>query len=1029
MTPAPLLKATHKSIKAYYERLKEIHDQGASHEGAVREAFKDLLHDAARLKKWVLLTETSLKVKGGTVRPDAILQDEYYQQRGYWEAKDTDDDLEAEIQKKIAKGYPLKNTIFEDTRRAVLFQNGDACFRADLHDPQQAADLLNLFLSHSEPAIEDFERAVGEFKERIPQLAKGLDAKIKLAHRENKTFQAAYDSFYELARNALNPNLSADAVDEMLIQHLLTERLIREIFNNPDFVRKNVIAAELEKVVDALTSQHFDRTEFLKQLNRFYVAIENAARMIESFTEKQHFLNTVYERFFQGYSVKVADTHGIVYTPQEIVEFMCAAVEEVLREEFGAGLGDEGVNILDPATGTGSFIVHLLRRTPREKLEQAYRHQMFANEVMLMPYYIASLNIEHEYYELTGTYEPFEGLCFVDTLDLAAADYQPELPYFAEKNAERVQRQKKTPITVIIANPPYNVGQLNENDNNKNRLYDLVDRRVGQTYARSSRASNKRALYDPYVKFFRWATDRLRTSGGIVCFVSNNSFVDQVAFDGMRKHLAQDFTTIYHIDLHGNVRQNPKLSGTTHNVFGIQVGVGITLAVRVPKKTKRHIFYSRVPEQWRKEQKLNWLAEQVTSSSSKPLEVVKWEKLLPDEHHTWLIDSFKDQYADFIPIGSKQVKLGQKRREKAFFRIYSRGLETTRDAWVYDFNIQSLATKVRKTIDTYNGEVDRWERAGRPKGIDGFVNADSKVIKWSSRLKETLQRRQFAEYDSHKLRKALYRPFTRQYVFFDSILNHRQGVLPHIFPKQETEQENLLIWLKVGSEWPMFALISNTIVDLLPQGGSQCFPFYVYDVDGSNRRENITDWGFHRFQKHYHDDAITKEDIFYYVYGVLHHPGYRSKYADNLKRELPHIPFAPDFRAFSEAGRKLATLHLEYEQMPEYRLDMAVDQSKPLSYRVEKMRLSKDKTALKVNDSITLRGIPEAAFDYRLGNRSALEWVIDQYQVKEDKRSGIVSDPNNPDDPKYIVRLVGQVIQVSVETAKIVKGLPEDFGG
>ncbi len=357
-----------------------------------------------------------------------------------------------------------------------------------------------------------------------------------------------------------------------------------------------------------------------------------------TFRDKQHFLNTIYERFFRGYSVKVADTHGIVYTPQPIVDFMWASVAEALETEFGLSLSSPGVNILDPCTGTGNFIVNLMRRVPRRDLPRMYSEQLFANEVMLMPYYISALNIEHAYLELTGKYEPFEGLCFVDTLDLAE---DRQLPMFAEKNTERVARQRRSPITVIIGNPPYNVGQLNENDNNKNRKYPVIDRRISETYAKDSKATNKNALSDAYVKFFRWATDRLDGRDGIVCFVSNNSFVDQIAFDGMRKHLVQDFTRIDHIDLHGNVRKNPKLSGTTHNVFGIQVGVGITLAVRC--KGEKRLRYHRVPEFWRKEEKLAWLNERK----------VPWQVLKPDAAHTWLVPQNADQFAGFLPIDER----------------------------------------------------------------------------------------------------------------------------------------------------------------------------------------------------------------------------------------------------------------------------------------------------------------------------------------------------------------------------------------
>ncbi len=1016
MPSTATIKPNHKAIQAYYTALKDYSDQGVEHETALRSAFQLVLADTGKAHGWMLIPELSLKVSGKTVRPDGTLRDDYYLPRGYWEAKDTADKLDDEIRKKAAKGYPLSNTIFEDTRQAVLYQSGSEVFRADLTSPQAVADLLNQFYSYAEPDIESFEQAVSEFAERVPELAKGLDDKIKAAHKSNTKFQTAYAAFYELCQTSLNPNISQSAVDEMLVQHLLTERLFRKIFNNPDFVSKNVIAAEIEKVIQALTSQSFSREDYLKSLDRFYRAIEDAAHGLEDFSEKQQFLNSIYERFFQGYSTRIADTHGIVYTPQPIVDFMCASVVEVLQTEFGKSLGDKDVVILDPCTGTGNFIVNLLRRVPKHDLEAMYRDRLFANEIMLLPYYIAALNIEHAYYELTGQYESFEGLCFVDTLDIAQ---RRQLSFLTEKNSQRVERQKAAPITVIIGNPPYNTHQQDENDNNKNRKYDEIDRRIRETYAKDSAATNKNALSDAYVKFFRWAIDRLQGRDGIVCYVSNNSFVDQIAFDGMRKHLLQDFTHIYHVDLHGNVRQNPKLSGTTHNVFGIQVGVGITMAIRSNQHQEHCLHYNRVAEDWRKEEKYRWLAQKANVKN------IDWQALTPDNRHTWLIPENADTYAAFLPIGSKETKSAKADDVKTIFKLYGRGVATSRDDVVYHFDQGKLAERVKQFIEDYNGEVDRYRRSGNKANPDDFVHYDK--IKWSRDLKQDLQRGRYAKFLDKKIRTSLYRPFCKQYLFFDRVLNEEVYVFPQIFPIPATEQENRVIWLKVGSEWPMFALMANTLVDLLPQGGSQCFPFYVYDEDGSNRRENITDWALAQFRTHYGDESISKWDIFYYVYGVLHHPGYREKFADNLKRELPRIPFAPDFRAFESAGRKLADLHLNYETAAPYNLRWLEANDTPLSYRVEKMRLNKDKTALTVNDSLTLADIPAAAYQYRLGNRSALEWVIDQYQVSTDKRSGITSDPNRADDPRYIVDLVGRVVAVSIETVKIVTGLPDAY--
>ncbi|MBL8880458.1 MAG: N-6 DNA methylase, partial [Phycisphaerales bacterium] len=978
--------------------------------------------------------------------------------------------------------------------------------------------------------------------QRVPDLAEGLKKKIEQAHKSNKNFQKAFGDFFELCRTSLNPNLSQAAVDEMLIQHILTERLIREIFDNPEFVRRNVIAAEVEKVMQAMTSQSFDRNTYLRELDRFYVAIEHAARTMTDFADKQHFLNTVYERFFQGYSVKLADTMGIVYTPQEIVDFMCASVAEVLEKEFGKHLWSDDVYIIDPCTGTGNFIVNLIRRIPKKHLEDVYKHRLFANEIMLLPYYIAALNIEHAYFEQAGTYEAFEGLCFVDTLDLAE-HAQKQLGFMTAANTKRVERQRKSPITVVIGNPPYNTGQKSENEDNKNRRYPFIESRVRVTYARDSGATNKNALSDAYVKFFRWAADRLQSRPGIVCFVSNNSFVEQLAFDGFRRHLLQDFPLVYHMHLEGNVRQDFKLAGSIYNVFGIQVGVGVTVAIRCPQSQKRGLWFARVDKYLRREAKLEWLAKRPTLSH------INWARLEPSRDYTWIRPQNESAFQDMLPLATKEAKLGARASAEALFRSYSGGVKTNRDEILYDYSRDVLAARVRLEISAFNAEVDRYRREGNDVPIDRFVNYEK--VKWSETLKAKLARLESTRFDEGLIRPCEYRPFTTKWLYYDDFLVERRYLTHLYFPTADAA--NTLIWIKVGAVWPMFALVSQKVVDLLPVSGSQVFPFYVYNEDGSNRRENITDWALKHFREHYKDKKIDKWAIFHYVYGILHHPGYREKFADNLKRELPRIPLAPPLRspypalprgegrgegasspegtpecghgrepveldregiaalegrrksgaarsrrisaappgrsarddertpgsrpglqsipplgqssnqpqgqssdrlreasalpdgrgsdqpsqssdlssgfwAFSEAGKQLATLHLDYEKLKPHPLKFRETPGEPLSYRVDdKMRLSKDKTALRINESLTLEGIPAAAFNYRLGNRSALEWVIDQYQVYTDPRSQITSDPNRDDDPQYIVRLVGQVIRVSIATTEIVNALPEEF--
>jgi predicted helicase len=998
--PSAQISPAHPLIREYQRSLADLRGQGVEHELGLRRPFENLLADSARLHGWRFVAEVGAKAGGHRIRPDGTVFDANSLPRGFWESKDSHDDLDREIDRKIRRGYPVSNTIFEDTRRGVLYQNRGPVMEADLSNTRDLADLLFRFYSHTEPEIREFEVAVEEFGQRVPDLARGLALKIEEAHKHNRPFQEAFAKFFALCQVSLNPNISREAVDEMLVQHLLTERFFRTIFDNPEFTRRNAIAAEVERVIEALVSQSFSRTEYLKSLDSFYLAIESAARTIADFSEKQMFLNSIYERFFRGYSVKVADTHGIVYTPPQIVEYMCGAVEEALKREFGLTLSSPGVMILDPCTGTGNFIVHLMQRLSKRDLPRMYREQLFANEVMLMPYYIAALNIEHAYLELAGQYEPFDGLCFVDTLDLAE---DRQLPMFSEANTERVDRERKAQITVIIGNPPYNVGQLNENDNNKNRKYPVIDRRIHDTYAKDSKATNKNALSDAYVKFFRWATDRLEGRDGIVCFVSNNSFVDQIAFDGMRQHLMQDFTQIDHIDFHGNVRKNPKLSGTTHNVFGIQVGVGITVAVRCTGE--KRLRYHRVPEFWRKEEKLACLDERK----------IILESLSPDASHTWLVPEHSIEFSTLTPIDG-------------IFAAHSRGVVTCRDAVVYDFKAEILSDRVKVFIDDYNAEVDRYRRSGKESRIDDFVRYDR--VNWSRDLKLDLQRQNYAEFALDKVRASIYRPFTQKSLFFDRILNEEVYRNFTIFPRPSSENQMICV-PGPGNRKGFGCLFVRTIPALdLAFEKIQCFPFYTYSPDGANRRENITDAALERFREHYGKPAIAKWDIFHYIYAVLHHPAYREKFADNLKRELPRIPFAPDFAAFAAAGRDLARLHVEYETLEPWPLEWIENPALPQSYRVEdKMRLNRDKTALAVNPSLTLAGIPPETFEYRLGNRSALEWVVDQYRVTEDDRSGIKSDPNREDDPQYIVRLVGQVVRVGIETVRIVRSLPPVFPG
>ena len=1018
------LKPTHKPIRDYYATLQQYDQHNATHEGAVSNPFAFLLDTCAKQIDATLIPQYGMHTpKGNRIVIDGAVLDEYGLPFAYWEAKDIDDDLVKAVQDKRDAGYPLDNILFQTPQRAILYQNGQIALDVDITEPARLIAALQYLFAYVPTALDNWQTAVSDFREYVPDLAGALKALIDQRHETDPAFKEAFTDFYEICRTSINPELSRDAVEEMLIQHILTERIFRTVFNRSDFTNRNIIAIEIEKVSAALMHQAMSRDVFLEPLDRFYVAIEQAATLCKDFSQKQHFLNAFYEKFFQGFSEDVADTHGIVYTPQPIVDFMVKSVEHLLKTEFDKSLSDSGVHIIDPFVGTGNFIVRLMQDIQGTALEEKYRHELHCNEVMLLPYYIASLNIEQEYFQRTGTYLPFEGIALADTFEMLEPE-QGEL--FTRENTERVKRQKAADMFVVIGNPPYNMGQINENDNNKNRKYETMDVLLKETYSRDSKATNKNALSDPYVKAILWASKRIGKEG-VVAFVTNNGFLDGIAFDGMRKHLAQDFTKIYHIDLKGNARTSgERRRKEGGNVFDdqIRVGVGISFFIKkaeTPSETAEVWLYA-VDDYLKAREKQKLLADFGDYTN------VPMKQVAIDAKHTWLTEGLHAEFDTFIPMGTKEAKARKGTATDVIFKTYSAGVKTNRDAWAYNFNREVLTENILRMSDTYNAEVDRWKRQENQKeiNVDDFVAYDDTKISWSRDLKVKLKRGTVTKYEEHKVRTSVYRPFTKSNLYFDRTINDVVYVFPSIFPTPETETENRVICLTaLGSKKLFHCLMTQQVVDVHLTGDSQCFPFYTYDEDGTNRQENITDWALSEFRTHYDDDTITKWDIFHYIYALLHHPVYREKYEMNLKRDLPHIPFTEDFWGFSKAGAALADLHVNYESVPKYdKLRKVETPGMQVNWDVEKMRLSKDKTQLKYNDFLTLDGIPVEVYDYKLGARSALEWIVDQYCVKIDKRSGIKNDPNREGEPRYIVDLIARVINVSLKTVEIVENLP-----
>jgi len=1000
------LKPSHKPILEYYKALEVYKKHGISHENAVKVAFQDLLTYCCKRLKLEFVAEFAYqRLDRHNARIDGVFLDQFSVPLGYWEAKDSFDNLEIEIKKKFADGYPKDNIIFQTPERAIIYQGSRIVIDADITNAQSLVDVLNILFSYKTDTQMDWEKAVEEFRLRIPESAKLILDLIDSERKDNTRFINAFNSFLDLCKTSINPNISLAAVEEMLVQHMLTERIFRKVFENPDFVNRNIIAQEIDRVIEALTSRKFNRNDFLKPLDRFYSVLEKRASEIDDYSVKQTFLNTVYEKFFQGFAIKIADTHGIVYTPQPIVNFMVESVELILQKEFNRSISSPNVHILDPFTGTGNFIVRIMRQIDKTELKYKYENELHCNELMLMPYYVASMNIEHEYYEQSGEYIPFQGICLVDTFQLAEG-LQNEL--FNEENTLRVENLKQTPIFVYIGNPPYNAGQVNENDNNKNRKYPVLDQRVAETFTKDSKATLKNSLSDPYIKAFRMAIDKVIENGeGIISYVTNNSYLEGVALDGMRKHLYENFDKIYIFDLNGNVRKNPKISGTTHNVFGIQVGVALIFLIKHKDtiNTSERIYYTGVDDFYRREDKYRILNE------SKHIYNIDWKILKPNDKNDWLNEGLAEDWEELVNLTNDEFCIFQDR---------SNGVNSGRDVWVYQSNKKVLVENLQKTIKEYNRQLFEFiYTTDSVNDIDYFVEYDEQKISWSATLKNKILQKKRLFFEDSKIITSLYRPFYKRYLYYDGDMLDRKGRFWYYFPTPESQKENMVICVpSIGSRGKYWCFVTNLIpsLTLTSLDANQCFPFYTYNEDGTGRTENISDWALDLFREKYGNKKISKWDIFYYIYAVLHKPSYREKYALNLRRELPRIPFYDNFSKLSGAGKKLADLHLNYENIEPYRLEKIETQGEKLDWKVKKMKLSKDKSTLYYNDFLTLSGIPIRCFDYKLGNRSALEWVIDQYQLKIDKRSGIVNDPNNPDEPDYIYQLIGRVIAVSLAT-------------
>lgn len=866
----------------------------------------------------------------------------------------------------------------------------------------------------------------------IAEIAKRHIQRIGEIIRSDETAKKEFEKFLQGLRDSLNNSITADQAVEMLAQHIITLPVFEALFAGADFARSNPVSIAMEKMLAVLRQNTLETEAEQRELRELYASVRMRAEGIRTDAGRQSVIKDLYESFFKEAFKATSEKMGIVYTPNQVVDYILHATDRLLFKEFGQHLCDEGVHILDAFTGTGTFIVDLINDKelmPEEKLPYKYRHEIHCNEIMLLAYYIASINIEHAFHSrVGGDYESFPGAVLTDTFQMYEDNDILDVEMFID-NSERVLRQMETPIHVLIGNPPWSAKQTSANDNNANESYPTLDKRISETYAAKTQATNKNALYDSYIRAFRWASDRIGERG-IVSFVTNGGWLRGDSTNGFRRCLAEEFDLIYVFDLRGNALISGELRRKEKdNVFGqgTRTPVVIAMLVKNPDAVNKGIFYHDIGDYLTRSDKLSIISAACNSTE------FEWEAIYQDKYGDWL-DQRNDTWYQFAPIGINN-KIGNP--FNGIFECYSRGLETGRDDWIYGFDAAQVEAKMSAMVDYYN-----WCTENSCSPEEKYDNAR---IKWTSSLESKAEKREQLQFHKGKVATALYRPFCKTYAYWDEQVIHRPGIWKKCFPKG---YKNIVLLLPGKTSRLFSCLVTDTLPDLNNMnGGGQCFPLYWFDKPESGRmirREAITDEALEVFRKAYPGGiagrlmkdggpVIQKEDIFYYIYGILHSEEYRRRFDANLNKELPRIPFAEDFDLFYRAGKALAELHINYESAALYPLTIVGNAENPGP--VEKLRWGKkrnpssgklepDKSVLIYNNNLTFKGIPDIAHRYVVNGRSPLEWMIDRYQVKVDPASGIVNDPNAySDDPLYIANLIRRLVTVSVETMKIVDSL------
>lgn len=873
----------------------------------------------------------------------------------------------------------------------------------------------------------------------VADIATSHMKKIKelLAVNDPKIKKAITD-FIEGLRQNLNNSITEDDAIEMLAEHMITKPVFNALFDKYEFVNNNPVSQTMQKMIDILDKQFTEKER--KKLDEFYESIKERAQGIDNAAGKQKIILELYEKFFKTALPKEVEKLGIVYTPTECVDFIINSVEYLMKKEFGKSLSDHGVHIIDGFTGTGTFIVRLLQSgiIKTQDLLYKYTNDIHANEIVLLAYYIAAINIEETFHELNKSkeYIPFDGIVLTDTFQLYEDSNEHEWTknvneLALSQNSERALKQRELPITVCIGNPPYSVGQKSENDNSQNLKYPKLELEIANTYVKNSRAQLNKATYDAYIKAFRWASDRIKDNG-IVAYITNGSYIDNKGMDGFRKSLLEEFTSIYVFNLRGNARTSgEQRRKEKDNVFGVGTRTPVAITFLIKNKNKdndKYIHYYDIGDYLSREQKLHII------SKFSNINNIEWKHIIPDENNDW-INKQNLNYKKMIPLfGTK----------KSIFDITTSGVTTARDFWVYNYCKNKLINNMETMINTYNNTIDYLSNNEiiESKIKDKIIKDEAK-ISWSRSLIQSLKKLKYKEVKVENIRKSLYRPFCQEWLYYSKDFNECQYKTGKVFAGK-----NISIIVTGASSGKDFSsFITNTVFNFHTLSTGMSYPLYWYEENKEMnlfdndiiRHDGITNYIKNHISQKY-NEQISKEEIFYYVYGILHSDDYKTTFASDLKKSLPRIPIVDtyeDFVAFSEAGKNLANLHLNYEQIKPYS-KCKIFMYPGADYKVTKMKFgksknnNKDKTIIEYNDKITICNIPAKAYEYIVNGKSAIEWIMERYAVTVDKKSGIENDPNDwckeVNDEKYIYNLLLRIINVSIQTVDIVNSLPKiDF--